>query len=76
MTKIYEPIDEDEAVSLIAEGVHTGLRKGTDAPGSSAAWRAIANPSSGWEDACRFAVSGLEFMGYAIVKVTDVPATA
>lgn len=64
----YEPVDFDEATSLIGEGVHTGLRKGTDAAGSSEAWRAISKDDSGWDDAVAFAINGLEFMGYAICK--------
>lgn len=65
---MFQPIDEEEAVSLIGEGVHTGLRKGTAAAGSSEAWRAIARSDSGWDDAVRFAIEGLQFMGYQICR--------
>lgn len=64
----YEPIPDEEAESLIGEGVHAGLRKGTDAPGSAEAWRAISREDSGWDDAVAFAIEGLHFMGYAICK--------
>jgi len=67
-TTTYTPVSEEVAVGLLAEGVHTGLRKGTYAHGSAVAWRAIARDDSGWEDAIRFAVSGLDFMGYVICK--------
>lgn len=41
----------------IAEGVHSGLRNGTDAPDASQLWRAIsASESSAWMDACRWAI--------------------
>lgn len=67
-----ESVDRETAVSLIAEGVHTGLRKGTDAPNSGILWRGISNSSdSSWEDAVDYCVSGLESMGYRIVKVVD-----
>lgn len=62
----YEPISEEEALSLLGEGIHTGLRKGTDAANSTATWKAIAD--SGWDDALKFFLDGLDFMGYAIVK--------
>lgn len=67
----YEPVSEDDAASLIGEGVHNGLRKGTSALGSSDAWRAIYKADSGWGDAVMFAVRGLEYMGYAVCKRVD-----
>jgi len=68
-TETFTRVDKDEAKSLIGEGIHTGLRKGTDAPGSHKAWKAIAADDSGWSDAIDFAVAGLEYMGYALCKV-------
>lgn len=63
------PVDDETAKSLIGEGVHTGLRKGTDAWNSGNTWRAIAAPESGWSDAIHFAVEGLKGMGYRLCKV-------
>ena len=43
--------------STLAEGVHTGLRKGTDASDSTMLWNAIANSrTSAWGDAIRYAI--------------------
>lgn len=67
----YEEISEEDALSLLGEGIHTGFRKGTDAAGSSLAWRAISAPDSGWEDALKFFLDGLDFMGFAIVKKVE-----
>lgn len=42
---------------LLSEGVHAGLRKGTDAPDSHALWAAIAgSKTSAWSDAIAFAL--------------------
>jgi hypothetical protein len=41
----------------ISEGVHAGLRKGTDAPDASVLYEAIARSrTTAWSDACAFAV--------------------
>ena len=41
---------------LLAEGVHTGLRKGTDAPDAPKLWQALADrDTTAWADACEFA---------------------
>lgn len=71
-TKQIEVSDE-EFQEHIAIGVHTGLRKGTDAPDSAALWRAIgASTDTSWSDACRFAVYGIKSMGYRLVKDEEV----
>lgn len=59
--------DDEELASHIAVGMHTGLRKGTDAPSSGALWRAINESDDGaWFDAAKFCVYGLKQMGYTI----------
>jgi hypothetical protein len=46
----------DSGVELLAEGVHAGLRKGSDAPDAGELYTAIANShSSAWSDAISFA---------------------
>ena len=65
-------VEDDEFANLLAEGVHTGLRKGTDAPSSGPLWTAIyESKDSAWGDACAFAVYGIKSMGYKLVKEVD-----
>lgn len=72
----FRPVPDDEAMSLIGEGVHTGLRKGSEAPSSSHLWRHISeSDDGGWTDALRFAVEGLQEMGYVLCKALP-PCTA
>jgi hypothetical protein len=62
-------VADDEFAEQIAIGVHTGLRKGSDAPSSGPLWKAIgASDDSAWGDAARFCVYGLKSMGYKLVK--------
>jgi hypothetical protein len=65
-------VDDEEFAGLLMEGVHTGLRKGSDAPLSGVLWHAISesvfSEDSSWGDACRYAVYGLKSMGYKLVK--------
>jgi len=66
---VYEPVPEADAIEQIAVGVHTGLRKGSEAPSSALLWREISNSEDGaWTDAVRYCIHGLETMGYAICK--------
>lgn len=70
--------DEDkELASDIATGMHTGLRKGSDAPSSGPLWKAISDSNdSAWFDAAQFCVYGLKAMGYTITRsVTDKEET-
>jgi hypothetical protein len=73
-TKQVEVSDEDFA-SLLMEGVHTGLRKGSEAPMSGPLWNAISkavySDDTSWGDACRFAVYGIKYMGYKLVKEVE-----
>jgi hypothetical protein len=75
-TSTWEPVDAEEAASLIGEGVHTGLRKGTDAEGAHDLWEAIRKSDDGaWGAALEYMVSGLESMGYrlcALVPTEDL----
>lgn len=63
----YEPVTDEAAADLIGEGVHTGLRKGSEAASSGPLWRAISESEDGaWSDAVRYCVWGLKTMGYVI----------
>ena len=73
---IQVEVDDDEFASLLMEGVHTGLRKGSEAPKSSGPlWNAISeavfSDDTSWMDACYFAVYGIKYMGYKLVKEVD-----
>lgn len=54
---IVVPTDDDDARSTLGVGIHTGLRKGTDAANSHIAWKALADDESGWDDALEWAIS-------------------
>lgn len=71
MSETWIPVTKQEAVSTIGEGLHTGLRKGTDAPESAALWQAIANSDRAWSEALDFLVWGLGEMGLALCKKED-----
>lgn len=64
----WSPVDHDEAVSHVGEGIHTGLRKAGVAPGSGDLWDAIDKHDQAWRDAVEFFVYGLESMGMAICE--------
>lgn len=64
---VWTPLPAEKAASICGEGVHTALRKGTNAPGAHKAWRAIADmDSDGWSDAMAWFVWSLDYMGMAI----------
>lgn len=72
MTTKYTPMEREQAVENIAIGVHTGLRKGSEAPTSGPLWQAIAaSEDSAWMDACTYCIVGLEHMGYKLCKVEE-----
>lgn len=71
-TQNWKAIDHETTVSHIGEGVHTGLRKAGEAPGSHDLWSAIADNNEAWHDAVEFCVYGLEYMGMALCKKADV----
>lgn len=57
LEKAKEVISLFKDQSLFAEGVHAGLRKGTDASDAHHLWTAIANSrTSAWGDAIGFAI--------------------
>jgi hypothetical protein len=67
-TVTWVPVSQDDATSIIGEGVHTGLRKGTDAPGSPELWDAIRESPRAWSEALAYFVWGLDQMGMALCK--------
>jgi len=65
----YKDVSDDELQEQIAVGMHTGLRKGSEAPSSGPLWRAISESDDGaWGDAARYTVYGLRSMGYEVRK--------
>ena len=65
----YTPVTDEVWATEMAMGVHTGLRKGSDAPSSGPLWRAISESNdSAWGDAMRYCVEGMKSMGYKLVK--------
>ena len=63
MSKRLPVIGHNELRSHIGEGVHTGLRKGGDAPSGPDLWKAIGDSQdSAWSDAVAFCVYGLRQM--------------
>lgn len=69
-TPILIPMTKDLFMSLVGEGLHTGIRKGCDSPESAAAWKAISDMPD-WNDALEFLAGGLELMGYFFTPVED-----
>jgi len=62
-------VSAEELAGQIAVGVHTGLRKGSEAPSSADLWQAIAkSDDSAWSDAAAFCAHGLISMGYKITR--------
>lgn len=68
MADIYTPVLPDTAMSLLGEGIHTGLRKAGTGPKSAEIWNLIHDDLESWSNAVAFAVYGLESMGYAVCK--------
>lgn len=64
----WEPIEDKDATSQLGEGIHTGLRKGTDAPEAPELWKAIRDSDGAWSDALAYAVWGLGTMGYKLCR--------
>ncbi len=62
-------VTAEELAGQIAVGVHTGLRKGSEAPSSADLWQAISkSEDSAWTDAAHFCAYGLESMGYTTTR--------
>lgn len=73
VTTHWEPIEDGEAADLIGEGIHTGLRKGTEADSAGDLWNLISKTDDGaWTDALAYLIDGLKYMGYQLC--TRVPA--
>jgi hypothetical protein len=69
MTTKQVEVPDNELAEQIAVGMHTGLRKGSEAPSSHKLWKAIStSDDSAWSDAAAFCVYGLKSMGYKITK--------
>ena len=70
----FEPVTKEQLAEQIAIGMHTGLRKGTEAPSSGPLWQAISASDDGaWMDAAKYCVWGLEAMGFEVRrKITTV----
>lgn len=68
MTTTYTPVEADIAAEIIGEGLHTGLRKGSDAPEAHALWAAISESDQAWPAALSFLMAGLNAMGYALCR--------
>jgi adenine deaminase len=62
----------DELAEQIAVGVHTGLRKGSDADDAHNLWKVISDSeTNAWISAATFCASGLQSMGYRITRDAD-----
>jgi len=71
MSKQVE-VSKEELAEQIAIGMHTGLRKGSEAPSSSKLWQAISrSDDSAWSDAAAYCVYGLTSMGYKVTKAAE-----
>jgi hypothetical protein len=69
-----ERVSDDDFGSLIGEGVHAGLRKGSEAPSSHALWKAISESNDGaWGDAVDYCTWGIGYSGYHLVKGDELP---
>ena len=69
MGKKLTEVTDDEVAEQIAIGMHTGLRKGSEAQSSHKLWKAISESNdSAWSDAAAYCVYGLKAMGYKITK--------
>jgi len=64
----WEAMSKDDAASVVGEGLHTGLRKGTDAPEAHDLWKAIQDSEQAWSDAIDYLLWGLEQMNLAICR--------
>lgn len=64
----YTPVSREEAVSILGEGIHTGMRKGSDRPDSMVLHRAVNDHLRVWTEALEFFVDGLDYMGMALCK--------
>lgn len=60
---------EEQVAELVAEGVHTGLRKGPDSPEAHALWLAVSENVVAWNEAVQWFVASLEYMDVVVCRV-------
>lgn len=75
MTKVTGTVPpDDEIISMVGEGIHAGIRKGTDAPEAPALWTAISESGGAWSEALSFFLWGMRYSGWEIVKRSPEPS--
>lgn len=67
MSTSFESVPYADAVSLVAEGVHTALRKGTTSVSAQSAHLSISQMPD-WSNAVEWFVDSLESMGIVLCK--------
>ncbi len=76
----WAPIEDDMAISLLGEGIHTGMRKGRelDSEASDRLWKMIAHDGTGeaWTAALEYGVWALREMGYQVCRRNDGNASS
>lgn len=66
---VWTPASDEDALGLIGEGLHTGLRKIGQSNEAAEAWSAIrAMPGSEWTMYLEWTLEGMRSMGYEICK--------
>lgn len=67
-----KPLSRELAVETLGEGFHASLRKGSDHPESSVAWKAVDNlPGEEWQHVLEFLVDGMESMGVSLAQTME-----
>ena len=61
------PVPKDLAAEQIGVGIHTGIRKGSDAPEAAALWGAISDSTQAWSDGIDYLLWGMGAMGWQIL---------
>lgn len=68
-TRKMVEVTTDELAGALAEGMHTGLRKGSDADDSHYLWKMISDSKTdAWGDAAEYCAWGLKEMGYKVMR--------
>lgn len=65
--KIVVPRSERDATSFLGEGIHVGLRKGSDSPKAHDLWTAINASGQAWSDGLRFMFYGATSVGAVVL---------
>jgi hypothetical protein len=71
MATRWEKVDDNEAASIIGEGLHTGFRKGSSDPKAADLWNAVHDCGTAWSDGLSFLIWGLDVMGMALCKKVE-----